>query len=103
MKPLPTTFTRPCTRGCNSSGSLETCIYCRLICLLVVGTISGLFLCRSRVKWGYLCVSYIGSEHINHRSTVKMHCLNFICHSLLAHTRFPYSQHDRCARSEICH
>jgi hypothetical protein len=35
------------------------------VCWLL-GTVSGLFLCQSRVKWGYLCVSYIGSEHINH-------------------------------------
>jgi hypothetical protein len=61
-----------CNRGCNSLGSLETCIYCCLICLLVIGTVSGLFLCRSRVKWGYLCISYIGSEHINQRLTVSM-------------------------------
>jgi hypothetical protein len=86
-KPLPTTFTRPCIRGCNSSGSLETCIYCRLICLLVVGTVSGLFLCCYWVKWGYLCVSYIGSEHINHRYRFKSLDVHHSCsHSPLTIT-----------------
>jgi hypothetical protein len=53
---------------------------------LVVGTVSRLFLCRSRVKWGYLCVSYIGSEHINQRVHSHLdhhgstHAIQVTCH-----------------------
>jgi hypothetical protein len=37
----------------------------------LVDPLSGLFLCRLQVKWGYFCVSYIGSEHINQRNPVR--------------------------------
>jgi hypothetical protein len=44
MKPLPTTFTRPCTRGCNSSGSWKRAdIAVWFVCWLFL-TVSGLFL-----------------------------------------------------------